>query len=361
MNSKDIAKIVGVSRSTVSRVINNYPDIPQTTREKVLKAIKENNYYPNASARRLVGMKSSTLGIFIIDIKDNEKPHHVIEKNEDLLYGNSYFSPFINAFIDQSNKAHYHVLVSTIYSSDELWKIQSAFCEKRIDGAAIIGSSDFDYNKIVEIIDKDNIMVAVDIDVGEENKGKVMTVNINNYQGVADSVKYLIELGHRNIGIITGDLNKLSGKIRFDSFKQVLSMHCITLNHNMVSYGDFTEYSGYEGMKKILTSEKKPTAVFVCNDTMAIGAYRAIEEWGLKIPEDISVIGFDNSHISQYMSPPLTSVNVSLPEIAKCSIDLLVESINNNDIKNVQKIVNIDIIKRNSCKRIEWNNSFWVK
>lgn len=80
MNSKDIAKIVGVSRSTVSRVINNYPDIPPATREKVLKAIKEYNYYPNASARRLAGMKSSTLGLFVIDIKDNEKPHHVIEK-----------------------------------------------------------------------------------------------------------------------------------------------------------------------------------------------------------------------------------------------------------------------------------------
>jgi len=93
-------------------------------------------------------MKSSTLGIFIIDIKDNEKPHHVIENNEDLLYGNSYFSPFINAFIDQSNKAQYHVLVSTIYSSDELWKIQSAFYEKRIDGAVIIGSSSIDYSKI---------------------------------------------------------------------------------------------------------------------------------------------------------------------------------------------------------------------
>lgn len=353
MNSKDIAKIVGVSRSTVSRVINNYPDIPPATREKVLKAIKEYNYYPNASARRLVGMKSCALGIFIIDIKDNEKPHHVIEKNEDLLYDNSYFSPFINAFIDQSNKVQYHVLVSTIYSSDELWKIQSAFCEKRIDGAVIIGSSNVDYNKIVEITDKDFVIVAVDFDAGKENIDTVMSVNINNYNGASDAVEYLIELGHRDIGIITGDLNKISGKIRFDSFKDVLSKHCLALNNDLIAYGDFTEYSGYEGMKKILASEKKPTAVFVSNDTMAIGAYRAIEECGLKIPENISVIGFDNSYISQYMSPPLTSVNVSLPEIAKCSIDLLLESINNNEIKTIQKMVNVELIKRNSCKKIE--------
>ncbi|HHV29265.1 MAG TPA: LacI family transcriptional regulator [Clostridium sp.] len=353
MNSKDIAKIVGVSRSTVSRVINNYPDIPQATREKVLKAIKEYNYYPNASARRLVGMKSSTLGIFIIDIRDNEKPHHVIEKNEDLLYDNSYFSPFINAFIDQSNKAQYHVLVSTIYSSDELWKIQSAFYEKRIDGAVIVGSSNADYNKIVEIMDKDFVTVAVDFDVEKENIDRVMSVNVNNYSGVSDAVEYLIELGHRDIGIITGDLNKLSGKIRFNSFKDALLRHSLPLNDDLIAYGDFTEYSGYEGMKKILASDKKPTAVFVCNDTMAIGAYRAIEECGLKIPENISVIGFDNSYISQYMSPSLTTVNVSLPEIAKCSIDLLLECINNNEIKAMQKTVNVQIIKRNSCKKID--------
>ncbi|GAE87007.1 LacI family DNA-binding transcriptional regulator [Acetivibrio straminisolvens] len=352
MNSKDIAKIVGVSRSTVSRVINNYPDIPQATREKVLKAIKEYNYYPNASARRLAGMKSSTLGIFIIDIRDNEKPHHVIENNEDLLYGNSYFSSFINAFIDQSNKAQYHVLVSTIYSSKELWKIQSAFYEKRIDGAVIIGSSKSDYNKIFEITDKDFVTVAVDLDMERENTGTVMSVNINNYDGVSDAIDYLIELGHRDIAVITGDLNKLSGKIRLESFKDALLRHGLPLNDAFIAYGDFTEHSGYEGMKKILASERKPTAVFVSNDTMAIGAYRAIEEQGFKIPEDISVMGFDNSYISQYMSPPLTTVNVSLPEIAKCSIELLLDSINNKEIKNRQKTVNVQIIKRNSCRKI---------
>jgi LacI family purine nucleotide synthesis repressor len=91
MTSEEIAKIVGVSRSTVSRVINNYPDIPAATREKVLKAIKEYNYYPNASARRLAGSKNSTLGIFIVDIKDHEEPHHVIQNDEALLYDNTFF------------------------------------------------------------------------------------------------------------------------------------------------------------------------------------------------------------------------------------------------------------------------------
>ncbi|MFZ5986728.1 MAG: LacI family DNA-binding transcriptional regulator [Bacillota bacterium] len=349
MNSEDIAKIVGVSRSTVSRVINNYPDIPPATREKVLKAIKEYNYYPNASARRLAGMKNSTLGIFVIDIKDNEKPHHVIQNDEDLLYGNAYFAPFINAFIDQANKTQYYVLVSTIYCSDELWKIQSAFCEKRIDAGVIIGCSKGDYNQIIKTLEKGSIIAAVDIDVDDSNKDMGLYININNNQGAYDAAKYLIDLGHTNIGIITGDLDKLSGKTRFVSFKQALSDCCVQLHDNLIAYGDFTEHSGYHGMKKILTAENRPTAVFVCNDTMAVGAYKAIIESGFRIPDDISVIGFDNTQISAYMSPPLTTVNVYLAEVAKNSVDLLIESIEKGRCEAIQRTVDVKIIERESC------------
>lgn len=353
MNSKEIAKMIGVSRSTVSRVINNYPDIPASTREKVLKAIKEYNYYPNSSARRLVGMKNSTLGIFVVDIKDNEKPHHVIEKNEDLLYDNSYFSPFINAFIDQANKTQYYVLVSTIYSSEELWKIQSSFCEKRIDGGVIIGSSENQFKEILNVLKKDFILAAIDINITEQNKDKAIYINLNNCNGAFEAAKYLIGLGHRNIGIITGDINKLSGNVRFDSFKQALLESGIQINQDYIAYGDFTEKSGYTGMKKILMSESKPTAVFACNDTMAIGAYKAIVELGLSIPDDISVIGFDNTQISKYMFPPLTSVNVSLPEAAKFSVDSLIRSIEKKELIPELKIVHTTIIERGSCKSIK--------
>jgi|LSQX01.2.fsa_nt_gb LacI family transcriptional regulator len=352
MNSNEIAKIVGVSRSTVSRVINNYPDIPPATREKVLKAIKEYNYYPNASARRLAGMKNSTLGIFIVDIKDNEKPHHVIINNEDLLYDNSYFSPFINAFIDQANKMHYYVLVSTVYSSEELWKIQSAFYEKRIDGGVVIGSNEDDFSRILKAIKKNFVLAAVDINVTEHNKNKAIYINIDNYTGAYDATKYLIELGHKNIGIVTGDLNKLSGKIRFESFKDALSGSCIPLNEDFIAYGDFTEYSGYTAMKKILMSKYKPTAVLVCNDTMTIGAYKAIAEAGLSIPEDISVIGFDNTQSSQHMSPPLTTVNVSLAEAARNCVEVIARSIENDRLEAEERIIGTKIIKRNSCRNI---------
>ncbi|MDQ2087753.1 LacI family DNA-binding transcriptional regulator [Herbivorax sp. ANBcel31] len=352
MKSEDIAKIVGVSRSTVSRVINNYPDIPVATREKVLKAIKEYNYYPNASARKLAGIKNSTLGVFVVDIKDDETPHHVIKNNEALLYGNTFFAPFINAFIDQSNKTNYYVLISTIYSTSELWKIQSAFYEKRIDGGVIIGSNKEDYKKILKQMKKEFFLAAVDIETDDFNKDRAIYVNINNYKAAYDIGKYLIELGHKRIGIITGDLEKLSGKNRFDGFKQALKDYNINLKDDFIGYGDFTEPSSYLAMKNILKSSPRPTAVFVSNDTMAIGAYKAIGELNLKIPDDISIIGFDNTEISEYMSPPLTTVSVSFYEVAKYTAGLLIESIENGNLKTVHKVVDAKIVKRKSCKNI---------
>ncbi|TYQ13128.1 UNVERIFIED_CONTAM: LacI family transcriptional regulator [Acetivibrio alkalicellulosi] len=350
MKSEDIAKIVGVSRSTVSRVINNYPDIPSSTREKVLNAIREYNYYPNSSARRLAGIKNSTLGIFVVDIKDNENPHHVIKNDEALLYDNTFFAPFTNAFIDQANKTHYYVLVSTIYSTSELWKIHSAFHEKRIDGGVVIGSGKEDYKKILQQMKQNFILAAVDIEIESFNENKAIYINTNNHQAAYDTAKYLIELGHRNIGIVTGDLGKLSGKKRFDGFKQALYDYKLHLNDEYIGYGDFTEPSGYVAMKKILQSHNPPTAVFVSNDTMAVGAYTAISESKLKIPDDISIIGFDNIKISGYMSPPLTTVSVSLSDVARTTAELLIQSVEKGTLTPVQKIVNASIVKRESCK-----------
>lgn len=352
MTSEELAKIIGVSRSTVSRVINNYPDIPLETRKKVLDAIKKYNYYPNASARKLAGVKDTTLGLFVLDIKDMEQPHHVILNGENLLYDNNFFAPFISAFIDHANKKLFYVLVSTIYKTSELWKIASAFNEKRIDGSVIIGSNHMDYLKVLKTINIDNFTAFVDVEEDNSNMAKAIYVNINNYKGAFDVVKYLAELGHKDIGIITGSLDKLSGKKRFDGFKDAILSLNLPLREEWIFYGDFMEMSGYEGMKKLLSANNTPTAVFVCNDTMVIGAYRAAAELGLKVPHDISIIGFDDAQFSPHMAPPLTTVNVSLPQVAKIAVDLLIESIGKNQMEPVHKLVDAAIIKRGSCKKI---------
>jgi LacI family transcriptional regulator len=205
----------------------------------------------------------------------------------------------------------------------------------------------------LDIIDNDYFLAFVDAEVNNIDSDSGIYVNIDNYNAAFNVVKYLVGLGHTDIGIITGNLDKLSGKKRLSGFKAAFSSYGLELNEDLIADGNFMEMSGYEGMKKILSSEKKPTAVFVCNDTMAIGAYKAIAESGLKIPDDISIVGFDNAQYSPHMSPPLTTVNVSLPEVAKITANLLIESIENDKITLVQNLVASSIVERGSCKSIQ--------
>ncbi len=352
MRSKDIAKLVGVSRSTVSRVINNYPDIPPATREKVLKAIEEYNYVPNVPARRLAGMKSRTLGLFLLDIIEEEKPHHLKISNENLVYNNNFFAAFTNAFIDQANKKDYYILVSIIYNMEDFKKAQDAFYGKRIDAGVFIGGKTQEYKYIFNVIQPDYIIGIVDFEPEDLSRQKAVFVNMNDYEGAFKAVEYLITLGHRRIGIITGDLSKGSGVRRLRGYKDVLSQYNLEPDPKMIVCGNYVEESGFNGMNQLLAGPHRPTAVFCCNDSMAIGAYRAINEAGLNIPNDISLIGFDNTQVSEYLSPPLTTVHVPLSEIAVNMADLLIESIAKGKQVAINKLVDTVIVKRASCKKL---------
>jgi DNA-binding LacI/PurR family transcriptional regulator len=351
MKSQEIAKLLGISRSTVSKAINNYPDISKETREMVMNAIKEYDYFPDASARKLAGMKNMTIGIFLLYTSDSKIDKSDLEQMN-VVYDNSYFSPFINAVIDCANLKEYYVLITTIYSKDDYEKIKSTFMQKRIDGGIFIGTKESDYEYIYKIIDKGYIAAFIDSEVDDIAKSKAIYVNIDNFQGSYDLVNYLISLGHKNIGIITGDINTLSGRKRLDGYKTALENAKLPFDTSLVFYGDFEFGSGHEGILKLMSSKNPPTAIFVCNDTMCTGAYNACAELGLKIPDDISIVGFDDAQFSRYMNPPLTTINVSLPNLAKTATDLLIKAIDEDHPNLSQKLINLDIVKRNSCKKL---------
>jgi len=263
-----------------------------------------------------------------------------------------YFAPFINAFIDQVNKRDYYVLVSTIYSNDDFKKVESIFRSGRIDGGIFIGSRFIDSEYISNLIDDKFIVGLIDSDLGENKHKNIICANIDNIKGAFDATDYLINLGHQNIGIITGDLNKLSGIQRFEGCRNNLKKHEININEEVIAYGNFMEISGYEGMNKILSAKKRPTAVIICNDTMALGAYKALFDQKLKIPDDMSIISFDDIIISKYISPPLTTIHVSLVKLASQLSKVLIESIETNKIKLRNILIETKIIERGSCKNI---------
>ncbi|ADU28807.1 LacI family DNA-binding transcriptional regulator [Evansella cellulosilytica] len=352
MRSEDLAKLIGVSRSTITRVINNYPDIPQATRDKVLKAIEEYNYAPNASARKLAGATNKMIAIIVLDVKDDGVTHHVKTTDDTLIYNNPFFSPVINAVSDQANKMDYYALISIAYSKEDLKKVESIFNQKMIEGAIFVGTQEAENELIFKLIKQNHKIALIDTNEIYSKKHDAIYINPDNFEGSVKAINYLVELGHKNIGIITGNLNKLSAQERLDGFKETLSRHGLVLNCDHFYHGDFTENSGYDGVNHILRAHSKPTAIFVSNDTMAIGAYKAIAEIGLKIPEDISIIGFDNSFISSYLTPPLTTVDISFADIAKRATTLLIDSVENNKKVGIVEKIHATLIERESCKRI---------
>ncbi|WP_026675573.1 LacI family DNA-binding transcriptional regulator [Alkalihalobacterium bogoriense] len=355
MRSEDLAKLLGLSRSTISRVINNYPDIPQATRDKVWKAIEEYNYAPNASARKLAGVKNKMIAIILLDVKDNDEPHHVKTTDDTLIHDNPFFSPVINAVSDQANKMDYYVLISIAYSKEDLKKVQSIFYQKLIEGAIFVGTQEAENELIFNLIKQKHFIAMIDTSEVYNKNHNAIYVNADNYEGSVKAVSYLLELGHTSIGIITGNLNKLSAKERLAGFENTLMKHGIELTKDLIFHGDFTESSGYEGVKYLLRGPNRPTAIFVSNDTMVVGAYKAISELELRVPEDVSIIGFDNSFFSSYLNPPLTTIEISFADIAKRATTLLIESIEQEQQRGIVEKVNATLIKRESCQAIKSN------
>ncbi|MFU0782501.1 MAG: LacI family transcriptional regulator [Thermoanaerobacterium thermosaccharolyticum] len=344
MNSKEIAKIAGVSRSTVSRVINNYPNVPPDTREKVLKIIKEYNYVPHASARMLRGKSSKTIGLVIVDIKKDSDIHNV--------YDNVYFGPFTTAVIDSANQLGYNVLVTTVYKVKDYKKVKEIFYNKTISGAIFVGVKNDD-PEIKNLIEGGLKIAIVDQEIkeGDDIFGKSIIVNMDNVNGAYEATKYLINLGHREIAHITGDMDKLSGFARFEGYKKALNEADISYDSRLVVKGNFIEESGYNAAHKLF-KKAKPTAIFASNDQMAIGAMQALEEMGYNVPDDVSIIGFDDITISRYVKPALTTMNVSLLQMAELCVENLVKSIEGESEIIAKFLVSAKLVERESCRKI---------
>jgi LacI family transcriptional regulator len=345
MNSIDIAKIAGVSRSTVSRVINNYDNVPDETREKILKIIKENNYVPHASARMLAGAKNRVIGLFIIDMK--------VDSDGKQVTGSSYFSPFTGSVIDNASKMGYNVLVSIVSKQKDYKKVKETFYNKTISGGIFIGEKNGE-PEIKEIIKSGYKVALLDQSVksDEEVYTKCIIVNADNYSGAYKATNYLIGLGHSKIAHIAGISENLSAIERLDAYKQALTDSGIPIKSNLIVNGNFTISGGYNATKKMLQKEI-PTAIFCGNDNMAIGAIQAIQAANLKVPEDISIVGFDDIEVARYINPSLTTVRMTLLEMASIATNTLISSIENNSNFSANYTLPIDLIERDSCKTLK--------
>lgn len=330
----DIAKELKVSPSTVSRALNNHPAISHKTCEAVIKLARKMNYQPNLLALNLLHKRTNTIGVIVPEITSHFFSS-VISGIQDLL------KPMgVNMIIGQSNESY-----------EEESSIVRAFSSILVDGFLISPSfetKNFDHLKM--LTDSNIPLVIFDRDCEELKVDKVF---VDEYSGAFQAVEYLIKTGCHRIAHITGPQSLSTVKHRLKAYKDALRLHEIPLKEEyVVESSGFTPENGIEPTNKLLALKEPPDAIFAINDGVAIGSMYVIKNAGIKIPEEISVIGFDDDPHSCYFSPSLSTVWQPTYELGMLSARILMTRVNsNNDISKI-RVENLfsELISRGSTK-----------
>ncbi|MDY2946318.1 MAG: substrate-binding domain-containing protein [Mannheimia varigena] len=327
---KDIARLAKVSTSTVSHVINNSRFVSEEIREKVLRVVQELNYTPSALARSLKVKETKTIGMLVT------------------ATSNPFFAEVMAGVEQYCQQHHYNLIIATTNGDAErLQHHLQMLVQRQVDGLLLMcGDARLNSGKQLNI---PLPLVVVDWWFTELNADKIFE---NSISGGYLATKTLIEAGHRKIGIITGNLKKSLAQNRLEGYKKALTEENIPLNPNWIIESHFDFASGIEGMNKLLEQPEKPTAVFACSDTIAVGAYQAVWQKGLTVPNDISIIGYDDIELAKYLSPPLTTISQPKAELGKLAVETLLKRIRakSSDFQTI--MLEPELVQRNSVRQI---------
>jgi LacI family transcriptional regulator len=332
---KDISRIAGVGVSTVSRVINKHPDVKYETRQKVLSVIEKFNYVPNNSARNLKRNTSNNIGVLVKGIH------------------NPFFSEMIKAIEEKMDDNGYSMILH--YNETNPNNFEAAvelIKEKKLKGLICLGG-DFDNLDREQLINLKIPLVLTSTDIIKNtDKNFFSSVIIENEKAAFNAVNYICSLGHKRIGILTtGEEDGCVGVLRLEGYKKAISENELEYDPRFLEIGNYTFQSAFDAMNRLLDKNLGITAVFVISDVMAIGASKAILSRGLKIPQDISVVGFDGIEYSKYFHPSLTTVKQPIEEMGKKSVDILFDLIENKK-KHQHIVFETQLLERESCKKI---------
>lgn len=285
----NIARLANVSRTTVSRVLNNRPDVNSETREKVLEIIKEYDFYPSVFAKGNKTKKINTLGLII--------PY---EYNS--VFTNPFYSEVIRGILAEAASAGYYILNCSHRPNNDYI---SMFKQKRVEGFIVL-SPNADNYELFEKFNDANIPHVATAKI--PNAKSLNYVDVDNSYGATLAVDHLVSLGHRRIAVITGPKVLVSHEDRLAGYKHGLVQNGLPYQGQYIKFGDNSVESGFASALELLALEEKPTAFFAGADMMAIGAIKAMRSVGLMVPEDFSVVGFDDIPIAEHIDPPLTTV-----------------------------------------------------
>lgn len=302
MDIRTVADRANVSIATVSRTINRVPSVNPKMAKRVWEAIRELGYFPNTQARALGSGRSGILGLVVSDIT------------------NPFFPELIQGFEDVAVKSGYEILVSsTNYDPARMEMCIRRMLERKAEGVAVM-TFGIDQPMIDELVKRNVPLVFVD--VGPDRPG-ISLLKVDYHRGIRQGVQHLAALGHRKIGFISGPPDQHSAKARIDAFSTSLAECGIPLREEWVVRGDHTMEGGIRGMEEILGARSRPTAVMCSNDMTAVGVLHEAYKSGLRIPQDLSVIGFDDIQLARVMIPPLTSIQMSRTSLATSAVNSL--------------------------------------
>ncbi|GAA0358132.1 HTH-type transcriptional repressor PurR [Alkalibacterium iburiense] len=324
----DIAKHSGYSIATVSKALNN-KGVSEKAKKKILASVKELGYTPNSSARTLATNKSWMIGV-------------VFGETLGIGIAHPFFSEVIEAFKRHAELYGYDLLFVSRHMGlqQETYK---HLLHRGVDGIIVIQAFGED-----ELSGVSQPIPTVYIDRPTNKPG---SVHSDNKAGSLLAVKHFVENGHTKIAHIMGDPENFAGRERLNGFKEAMELHDLPIQENYIVNGGFYGYAGgREAMIRLLSLKERPTAVYVAGDEMAIAAMKVTKEWGLRVPEDISFIGFDDVKLAQHVDPPLTTIKQDKELIGQQSAILLLDKINNKDKTTAvdRKVIPVSLVKRES-------------
>jgi LacI family transcriptional regulator len=327
----DIAKAANVTKATVSYVLNNKPGVSEETREKILQLMKEMNYHPNVVARGLAGKSTEMLGLIIPDISDH------------------FYAQIVRGVENTANLYNFTLNLCTTHAIPKKEReMVDLFTNGRVDGV-ILMTYFLDLSYINNLKKRRIPFALIDSTLNDES---IYNVSVDNFEAGYKATKYLIKLGHKRIAFIHGPQTAGDSLFRFRGYCQALSDYGILYDESLTSQGDFKREGGYQAFLTLHRLQPNPTAVFAANDQMAIGVLAAARATGLKVPQDLSVIGCDDIEASSLVEPPLTTIKQPIEEMGKNAAEIIIKLIHKEKPAHRRILLKTSLIERSSCRAL---------
>jgi LacI family transcriptional regulator len=327
---RQIAKLAGVSRSTVSRVINDHPNVSPETRDQVLQVVAETGFHPDPIARSLSSRRAGIIGL-------------VIPLAIQSLFEDPFFPRLMQGISQGCNNHDYTLTLFLLHSLEEESKLYARVSRRQLlDGVIVTATRGGD--PLIPRLIANRIPFVMH---GRHDDPRVSFVDVDNAAGAYTAVTHLVRLGRRRIALISGPSGSLAAEDRKRGYLNALQERRVPVDESLIIHGDFTETSSYEAVQRLLPHD--PDAVFVASDSMALGALRALHEVGKRVPDEVAVVGFDDMPQAATVDPPLTTIRQPIQQTGVLAVEMLIDILENGADPPRRIILPTELVIRASC------------